>query len=58
MADDIRDRIRDGLPPDDRLVVMDVCLEASWHGLTVEEANWIVEDVGHAHPALASRARC
>jgi hypothetical protein len=45
MADEIRDSLRDGLPPQDRLLVFEVGEQAAWGGLTPEEGEWIVGHV-------------
>ena len=44
-ADDIRDRLSDGLPPEDALLVFKIGEQAAWKGLTQEQGEWIVRYV-------------
>ena len=45
MADQIRDRLSVGLPPEDGFVVLGIGDEAAWRGLTEEQGEWLVRHV-------------
>jgi hypothetical protein len=42
-ADEIRDRVRDCVPPDDALIVFGIGDQTAWTGLPEEQADWLVE---------------
>jgi hypothetical protein len=44
-ADEIRDRIFTGLPPDDGLIVLGLGGEAAWRNLNEERAAWLLNHV-------------
>jgi hypothetical protein len=45
MADGILDRLSDGLPLEDALVVFEIGEQAAWRGLTDEQGEWLVSQV-------------
>ncbi len=44
-ADENRDRLAGGLPPEDALGVLEVGEQAAWGGLTEEQREWILGHV-------------
>jgi hypothetical protein len=45
MADDIRDRLSTGLPPEDAIVVLEIAEQGAWRGVTEEQGEWLVRYV-------------
>jgi hypothetical protein len=45
MADEIRDRLSDGVAPEDALLVLEIGEQAAWRGLTQAQGEWIVGHV-------------
>ena len=45
MAGELRDRLAEGLPSEDALVVLEIGEQAAWRGLTGEQGEWLVSQV-------------
>jgi hypothetical protein len=44
-ADDLRDRLCAGLPPEDGMLVLEIGEQGAWRGVTEEQGEWLVSNI-------------